>query len=124
MTGNPNSMANLYINWSLAEYLGVTFQQVQKYENGTNRVTAGRLNEIAKVLKVSVASFFEGQENVKESVPSAAALMAQPNVVPMVKAFSTLPFASQRAVVQLVEAMAAEEHSKAVASSGKQKGRR
>ena len=43
---------------SLAEQLGVTFQQVQKYEKGVNRVGAGRLTKIAKVLGVPVASFF------------------------------------------------------------------
>src|SRR5262245_52154816 len=43
---------------SLAEQLGVTFQQVQKYEKGVNRVGAGRLTKIAKVLDVPVSSFF------------------------------------------------------------------
>jgi transcriptional regulator with XRE-family HTH domain len=44
----------------LAEHLGITFQQVQKYEKGTNRVGAGRLLTISTVLKVPVATFFEG----------------------------------------------------------------
>src|ERR1044071_7256247 len=43
---------------SLAEQLGVTFQQVQKYEKGVNRVGAGRLTKIAKVLGVPVSTFF------------------------------------------------------------------
>jgi ribosome-dependent ATPase len=43
----------------LAEALGLTFQQVQKYERGTNRIGAGRLHQIADVLGVSVAYFFE-----------------------------------------------------------------
>ena len=38
----------------LAERVGVTFQQVQKYENGKNRVSAGRLYEIAKALGVTI----------------------------------------------------------------------
>ncbi len=44
----------------LAEALGVTFQQVQKYENGANRVGASRLFNIGKVLGVSVGYFFDG----------------------------------------------------------------
>ena len=46
----------------LGEALGVTFQQVQKYEKGVNRVSAGRLYEIAGVLGVPVSYFFDGAE--------------------------------------------------------------
>lgn len=44
----------------LGEQLGVTFQQVQKYERGTNRIGASRLFHVAKVMQVPVAYFFEG----------------------------------------------------------------
>lgn len=44
----------------LAGGLGITFQQVQKYESGRNRISAGRLYEIAKALKTSLLYFFEG----------------------------------------------------------------
>ena len=50
-----------FLGWSqekLADALGITFQQVQKYENGTNRIAAGRLFEIAQIMGVSVASFY------------------------------------------------------------------
>ena len=43
----------------LAESIGLTFQQIQKYERGTNRVSAGRLFELSKVLDVPVSYFFE-----------------------------------------------------------------
>ncbi len=43
----------------LAEALDITFQQIQKYERGTNRVSAGRLFELSKVLNVPVSYFFE-----------------------------------------------------------------
>lgn len=46
----------------LGEVLGVTFQQVQKYERGTNRISAGRLYRIAGVLEVPVSFFYEGLE--------------------------------------------------------------
>jgi len=42
----------------LAKKIGITFQQVQKYENGTSRVAASRLHKIAEVLKVPVSGFF------------------------------------------------------------------
>lgn len=44
----------------LAEQLGLTFQQVQKYERGANRVSASKLYEIARALEAPVAYFFEG----------------------------------------------------------------
>jgi transcriptional regulator with XRE-family HTH domain len=43
----------------LAELLGITFQQIQKYEAGTNRIAASRLYEIAAALEMPVARFFE-----------------------------------------------------------------
>jgi len=46
----------------LAESLGLTFQQVQKYERGANRVSASKLWEIARALRTNVAYFYEGLE--------------------------------------------------------------
>ena len=51
----------------LAERLGLTFQQVQKYEKGTNRIGASRLQDISRILEVAPAFFFEGAS------PTAAA---------------------------------------------------
>ena len=50
----------------LGSALGITFQQVQKYEKGTNRIGAGRLHAVSKALNVPVSTFFEG---LKGSVP-------------------------------------------------------
>jgi|TARA_R110002020_G_scaffold83397_1_gene207055 transcriptional regulator with XRE-family HTH domain len=50
----------------LGELLNLTFQQVQKYEKGVNRVSAGRLFEIASVLGVPITYFYEGAENFVE----------------------------------------------------------
>jgi transcriptional regulator with XRE-family HTH domain len=47
----------------LAEGLGLTFQQVQKYERGANRVSASKLYEMARVLRVSIGYFFEGLDD-------------------------------------------------------------
>ncbi len=49
----------------LAEAVGITFQQIQKYERGTNRVSAGRLFDLSKVLEVPVSFFFDQFGNAK-----------------------------------------------------------
>jgi transcriptional regulator with XRE-family HTH domain len=55
----------------LAEQIGVTFQQVQKYEKGINRIGASRLQKIAEVLRTSPAFFFEQDDS---EAPSLAGL--------------------------------------------------
>ncbi len=47
----------------LAEHVGITFQQIQKYENGANRISASRLYEFSKVLDIPVSFFFEGSND-------------------------------------------------------------
>lgn len=54
----------------LGERLGLTFQQVQKYEKGVNRISAGRLYELATALDVPVVYFYEGAEEYL-SLPNA-----------------------------------------------------
>src|SRR5215471_5623154 len=49
----------------LGDALGLTFQQVQKYEKGTNRIGASRLQQISNILQVPVSFFFEGAPNVQ-----------------------------------------------------------
>ena len=51
----------------LAEQLGLTFQQVQKYERGSNRVSASKLYEIARALQTPVPYFFEGLNDTGRS---------------------------------------------------------
>ncbi|MEM1391273.1 MAG: helix-turn-helix transcriptional regulator [Pseudomonadota bacterium] len=58
----------------LGEKLGLTFQQVQKYEKGVNRVSAGRLFELSSVLGVPITYFYEG---VSEMVGSTALMVAE-----------------------------------------------
>ncbi|MDP3740187.1 MAG: helix-turn-helix transcriptional regulator [Hyphomonadaceae bacterium] len=49
---------------ALAEKLGITFQQLQKYENGRNRVSAGRLYELARTLETTIMYFYNGVETL------------------------------------------------------------
>ena len=48
----------------LGEKLGLTFQQVQKYEKGVNRISAGRLFEIARALGITITYFYEGVDDL------------------------------------------------------------
>src|SRR5256885_10169197 len=52
----------------LGDALGLTFQQVQKYEKGTNRIGASRLQQISQILQVPVAFFFEGAPNLQGAI--------------------------------------------------------
>ncbi|MBX3598970.1 MAG: helix-turn-helix transcriptional regulator [Rhizobiaceae bacterium] len=69
----------------LGESLGITFQQVQKYEKGTNRVGASRLQAIAGILGVPVAFFFEDAATVE----SGAAGFAESNNATSLMEFCT-----------------------------------
>lgn len=64
----------------LGDALGLTFQQVQKYERGANRIGASRLHQISCVLDVPVSYFFEelSDETVAKSAPSARGLAESP----------------------------------------------
>jgi transcriptional regulator with XRE-family HTH domain len=55
----------------LGGHIGLTFQRIQKYEKGTNRIGASRLQEIGKILEVPVSYFYEGAPGGYEGVPGA-----------------------------------------------------
>jgi len=61
----------------LAEMIGVTYQQAHKYERGINRVSAGRLFEIAKALSAPISYFYEGvgQEGPRQATPHQRMLL-------------------------------------------------
>jgi transcriptional regulator with XRE-family HTH domain len=100
----------------LGEMLGLTFQQVQKYEKGTNRISVGRMIDIAKVLGVDIHFFFDGLAGVK---PPGFAEPAQPPFVSdfistqdghqLMKAFTRIKNSKhRRAVVQLANSLVEE----------------
>lgn len=62
----------------MAEKLGITFQQVQKYENGINRISASRLWDISKLLKVQVEYFFDG---MNESIQAQSLRSLRKNTI-------------------------------------------
>ena len=92
----------------LAERIGVTFQQVQKYEKGMNRVGAGRLTKIARVLNVPIGSFFDGREEIEkvalQGFESPLAAMAQPYAYRLLRAYAAISDPDLRqTIVEFVE---------------------
>ena len=77
----------------LGEAIGVTFQQVQKYENGTNRVSASRLALMAKLFAVPITAFYsevplQGADRTRKA--NRADRVSDTNIVRLVKAFQAL----------------------------------
>ena len=90
----------------LAERIGVTFQQMQKYERGANRVGARRLSQIASVLDVSVGEFFESSRG-SPGLNSAVHLPAEPGAWHVFKAYAGTPTPRVRyCIAKLVEIFA------------------
>lgn len=96
----------------LGDQLGVSFQQVQKYENGTNRVGSGRLYQIAAVLGIHVSTLFKGGEMAERerggsSESGLLDLLAEPQSVRLIRAFSKITDTTvRRSLVQLAEKFA------------------
>ncbi len=89
----------------MADLIGVTYQQAHKYERGINRISAGRLYEIAQVLGVPVSYFFEGLEGSKNPEMSARQRMC----LELARNFSSIPNEKhQEALSQLARALASE----------------
>jgi transcriptional regulator with XRE-family HTH domain len=97
----------------LGNRIGLTFQQVQKYEKGVNRVGSGRLLQIATVLGIHVTTLFEGTEGAKTSVTnSALSLIADAKALRLAKAFSAIATTKiRRSIVEFVEHVASGEKS-------------
>ena len=92
---------------ALGNKVGVTFQQIQKYENGINRIGSGRLSNIAAALGVDVAALFGDESGKNRTAQHAlAAILRQPYAARLVKAFGAIANAKQRlALVTLAESM-------------------
>lgn len=104
----------------LAEDLGVSFQQIQKYERGVNRVGAGRLLEIAEVLGVAITFFFEdmpGKTADGGNLPSREAetdqmaeFLSSADGIRFVRAFLSINDSRiRRRITDLVKTLAAED---------------
>jgi transcriptional regulator with XRE-family HTH domain len=103
----------------LGDALGLTFQQVQKYEKGTNRIGASRLQQISHILQVPVAFFFEGAPTLPgdpaegmNGAPSPAYVadfLASTDGLALTKSFTRIKDPKlRRRIVDLVEQIAGE----------------
>jgi transcriptional regulator with XRE-family HTH domain len=105
----------------LGDALGLTFQQVQKYEKGTNRIGASRLQQISHILQVPVSFFFEGAPTLPLSgrpegmgeAPSPAYVsdfLATSDGLALTKAFTKIADSKlRRRIVDLVEQIASSD---------------
>src|SRR5260370_25427457 len=120
--GNRVRMRRMMLRMSqvkLGEALGLTFQQVQKYEKGTNRIGASRLQHISSILQVPISFFFEGspistgpQHELGEAPFPAdvAEFLATPNGFALTEAFIRIKSAKlRRCIVDLVAQIAGED---------------
>ncbi len=101
--------------------MGLTFQQVQKYEKGTNRIGASRLQQISQILQVTVSFFFEGAPSAQTAIktdsmgdaPSPAYVsdfLATSDGLALTKAFMRIEdLKLRRRIVDLVEQIASRE---------------
>lgn len=108
----------------LADLLGVTFQQVQKYEKGVNRIAASRLFHISSALDVPVGYFFEGlsltqPDGVAEDAPEGLVMdaLAMPESLRLLTLFASIKSPRlRRRVLDLLRALV-EEHGEADVNS-------
>ncbi len=99
----------------LADQLGLTFQQVQKYERGHNRVSASKLFQIAQALETDVAHFFRGIGTSSDS-PAAkgerdafSEFLAAPEGLELVQSWPKVPAKARRKILGLVRVLAGGE---------------
>ena len=92
----------------IAQALGVTYQQVQKYEAGVNRLSGLRLERIAKALGVSIMTLLDGVDApAAEGVPTVAGTLSDPETVRLIQAFNRIADAElKRHLLALVEKLA------------------
>jgi transcriptional regulator with XRE-family HTH domain len=103
----------------LAAALGLTFQQVQKYERGANRIGAGRLQHLSHILQVPVSFFFEGAPNASAPHGSNGSALSLAQIddfvsdldgLRLIRAFMRIDNAAlRRRIVMLVQEIAGDE---------------
>jgi len=109
----------------LADQIGVTFQQVQKYEKGANRVGASRLSQIANVLGISVGELFEQSRPRPGDAQSPLKLLVEPGAVRVLKAYvQTTDPRLRRAIVNLIEGIAGRSAAHRGTRKGEERRRR
>ncbi len=111
MVGHNIRLLRLQKKLSQEEFageLGLTFQQVQKYEKGSNRTSASRLVEMARILDVGILDLFAGIDGVKgESAINLARVLEDPKAIELLHVFADVKDSKLRsAIVGLVTQLA------------------
>ncbi|KQP21827.1 hypothetical protein ASF27_14720 [Methylobacterium sp. Leaf102] len=92
---------------AIALVLGVTFQQVQKYENGTNRITADRLAKLAAQFEVPITAFFGESDQSEPITAGLSSLLSLDGADELVRAYAQIETPeTRRVVLSLVRALA------------------
>lgn len=91
---------------ALAERVGLTFQQVQKYENGANRISVSRLIAFSSVLGVSVGEFVEGVGPEAQECGLVSAIMASPDCSELLRLLIGAERGKQRLMVRVARVVA------------------
>ena len=99
----------------LADSVGITFQQLQKYERGANRVSASKLYGMAVTLQTSVAWFFEGMPpevdgDGDKRIEAVRRFMATEEGVELASLVPQLPPAQRRQILALAKTLCAEDY--------------
>lgn len=108
----------------LGDHLGVTHQQIQKYENGANRVGASRLSQIAGALSVPLAALFEGSATNGHAGRDldGGALLTDAHALRLAQAFATLRASRSRiAILRLVETIGNGRSRRRRSASGRRR---
>ncbi|PIT69253.1 helix-turn-helix domain-containing protein [Bartonella tribocorum] len=87
---------------TLGHALGISFQQIQKYEKGANRVSAGRLKEISDILSVPVSFFYADVITKQHTLSPHDEVISSIEEYMLLKRFRTLTSIKQRAILQLI----------------------
>lgn len=94
----------------LGEALNLTFQQIQKYERGTNRISSSKLFKLSKTLGVPISFFFDGIESGKDNALSQSIAVDTTihtrEALEHLRALHTLPMTSRKAISNLVKTIA------------------
>ena len=89
----------------LADRVGIKFQQIQKYETGTNRISASRLWDIAAALDVPVSFFFEGLNREERGVDAHGDILTDKEALELVRAYYTIPETQRRRLFDLARVL-------------------
>ena len=89
----------------LAEKVGIKFQQIQKYETGSNRISSSRLWDISEVMDVPVSFFFEGLTEVHDSKAAKKNILDDKEALDLVRCYYAIPEQQRKRLFDLARVL-------------------